>query len=87
LSSQIIEGLEAAIVVPILTTHLQWAITDMFGNPIDTQEVVDKCCLAISIASRSVEPLQSGQENKFPTYGDWAEYQGITKGKVGGVAR
>jgi hypothetical protein len=87
LSCGLIENLQPTVIVPLLTQYLQWIVVDVDGNPIDTQEAVDKSYLTISVASRAAEPLTPGQETKFPEYGDWVSYQEPTQGKTGGVPK
>jgi Tyosinase C-terminal domain len=85
LNSNAINSLDESEIVPLLTEKLSWVVVDTNGNVLDIQEVIDKGGLTITVAARDVEPLQNGQENAFPQYSDWQEYDEPTQGKPGGV--
>jgi tyrosinase len=73
-------------VVPKLTDNLEWRITDSSGqNEVSVQDLADKGQLRVSVVSRDVEPILAGEEHLFPRYGEWVEWEDVTKGKVGGV--
>ncbi|EED13327.1 tyrosinase [Talaromyces stipitatus ATCC 10500] len=73
-------------VVPALSDNLQWRITDSTGeNEIPVQELADNGKLRVSVVSRDVEPILAGEEHLFPRYGEWVEWEDVTRGKVGGV--
>lgn len=72
-------------VVPQLAHNLNWRVTDFHGTELDPQELVDRGDLRISVVSRDVQPLEAGEEDRFPRYGGWMEYAAATAGKVGGV--
>lgn len=86
MSSGILGSLESAFVIPLLKDNLQWRVTDVTGQPVDTQEIVERGDLEIFVASRDVEPLSSGQEHLFPKHGAWQFHKEPTQGKTGGVS-
>ncbi|OXV11945.1 hypothetical protein Egran_00294, partial [Elaphomyces granulatus] len=84
LNSNVINSLDEDVIIPLLTAKLSWTITDMSGNELNIQEAVDKGGLTITIVARDVQPLQKGQEDTFPKYSEWTQYDEPTQGKPGG---
>lgn len=72
-----------AVQTPLLE-NLNWLITDVQGNNITSPGVTKKIKLRVSVVSRSVVPLSSGQDDIFPQYGGWTEHPELTVGKPGG---
>lgn len=67
--------------IPLLTERLQWRLQAFDDSTVDVSLVES---LKLYVVGQEVRQ-NTGEGNRFPTYGPLVAYREVTKGKAGGL--